>query len=191
MMMNGKKKKELDESDWNDLELLRPLDFVGSTYIISKTMTEKAALKFAEERGLDLVSVLPALIVGPFLGSNLPMAFHTILGLIRGDKDQMESLKMSPVVHINDVAAAHVHLFECSEAKGRYICSTDNPTLFELAKLISGKYPEYSMPELDPNEEKPVQLSSEKLLSSGFKFKYSVQEMFDGAISCCKERGYL
>ncbi|KAG9445402.1 hypothetical protein H6P81_016742 [Aristolochia fimbriata] len=191
VMMNGKNKKEVDESDWTDLELLRSLDIQGSTYVVSKTMTEKAALKFAEERGLDLVSVLPALIVGPFLGPNLPIAFHTILALIRGDKEQMEVLKMSNVVHVDDVAAAHVYLFERPEAKGRYICSTENPTLFELATLLSGKYPEYPMPELDPNEEKPVQFSSEKLLSLGFKFKHSVQEMFDDAISCCKEKGFL
>jgi hypothetical protein len=30
-----------------------------------------------------------------------------------------------------------------------------------------------------------------KLLESGFKFKYGVDEMFDGAIQCCKEKGFL
>ncbi|KAG9445399.1 hypothetical protein H6P81_016739 [Aristolochia fimbriata] len=191
VMLSGKSEKEADESDWTDLELFRPLDFFGASYIASKTITEKAALRFGEERGLDLVTVLPALMIGPFFGHNLPFCFNATLALIRDDKEQMELLKMSPVVHIEDAAAAHVHLFECPEAKGRYICATENPTLFDIATLLSTKYPEYPMPELDPNEEKPIQPSSEKLLSLGFKFKHNVEEMFDDAISCCKEKGFL
>jgi len=34
-------------------------------------------------------------------------------------------------------------------------------------------------------------LSSKKLVDSGFKFKYGLEEMFDGAIQCCKEKGLL
>jgi len=34
-------------------------------------------------------------------------------------------------------------------------------------------------------------LSSKKLLDTGFKFKYNVNDMYDGAIQCCKEKGIL
>ncbi|OMO67738.1 NAD-dependent epimerase/dehydratase [Corchorus olitorius] len=34
-------------------------------------------------------------------------------------------------------------------------------------------------------------LSSKKLLDAGFKFIYGVEDMLDGAIKCCKEKGYL
>ena len=34
-------------------------------------------------------------------------------------------------------------------------------------------------------------VSSKKLLNSGFKFRYGLDEMFDGAIQCCKEKGIL
>lgn len=34
-------------------------------------------------------------------------------------------------------------------------------------------------------------LSSKKLLDSGFKYKYGLEEMFDGAIECCKQKGLL
>lgn len=34
-------------------------------------------------------------------------------------------------------------------------------------------------------------LSSVKLLNSGFKFKHSLSEMFDGGINSCKEKGFL
>lgn len=38
---------------------------------------------------------------------------------------------------------------------------------------------------------KVPRVTSKKLLDSGFKFKYSLDEMYDDAIECCKQRGYL
>lgn len=40
-------------------------------------------------------------------------------------------------------------------------------------------------------ESKYTGLSSQKLLDAGFKFKYGFEEMFDGAIQCCKEKGFI
>lgn len=34
-------------------------------------------------------------------------------------------------------------------------------------------------------------LNSKKLVDAGFEFKYSVDDMFDDAIQCCKEKNYL
>lgn len=40
-------------------------------------------------------------------------------------------------------------------------------------------------------EEEPFHLSSQKLLDLGFKFKFGLHEMFDGAVECCKQKGFL
>lgn len=34
-------------------------------------------------------------------------------------------------------------------------------------------------------------ISSTKLVDAGFRFEYGLEEMYDGAIECCKERGLL
>ncbi|MCI28809.1 dihydroflavonol 4-reductase, partial [Trifolium medium] len=34
-------------------------------------------------------------------------------------------------------------------------------------------------------------LISKKLMDGGFEFKYSLEEMLDDTIQCCKEKGYL
>ena len=53
-------------------------------------------------------------------------------------------------VHVDDVARAHIHLFECpNAAKGRYICSKSGLTIEELYKFLSARYPEYKMPNLE------------------------------------------
>ncbi|RWR80686.1 vestitone reductase-like protein isoform X1 [Cinnamomum micranthum f. kanehirae] len=66
---HGKKDlKEMDESVWTDVEFCREQDIPISSYFISKTLTERAVLEFAEEYGMDVVTVLPSSVVGPFLG---------------------------------------------------------------------------------------------------------------------------
>ncbi|XP_077245141.1 noscapine synthase SDR1-like [Tasmannia lanceolata] len=199
-VMFNKSNKDLhhvDENMWTDVDLCRTLDDPGSTYYISKTLTEKAAVEFAEERGLDLVTLLPSMIVGPFLVPYLPQSFYIALALIRGDPEHCRLLKKSSsLVHIDDVASAHIFLFECPEAKGRYICSSQRIILHGLAKFLSIRYPEFQIPskllsEVEDEEEEPILLSCEKLLNLGFKFKNSLEEIYDGAIKCCKEKGFL
>ena len=36
-------------------------------YVVAKTIAEKAAWKYAEENGIDMVTVHPSLVLGPFI----------------------------------------------------------------------------------------------------------------------------
>jgi nucleoside-diphosphate-sugar epimerase len=69
--------------------------------------------------------------------------------IISGDQEQYELLINTSMVHIDDVARAHIFLLEYPEAKGRYICSSDIITIEEMSKFLSAKYPEYSIPTLE------------------------------------------
>jgi hypothetical protein len=56
VLLNGDQEvDEMDESFWSDVDLLRASKPFGhlSSYMISKTLTERAALEFAEKHGLD------------------------------------------------------------------------------------------------------------------------------------------
>lgn len=50
------------------------------------------------------------------------------------------------MVHVDDVARAHIFLLEHPDVKGRYNCSQDVITLERMAELLSAKYPEYHIP---------------------------------------------
>ena len=50
------------------------------------------------------------------------------------------------MVHIDDVARAHIFLLEYADAKGRYNCSTDTISLQKIAEILSANYPEFSTP---------------------------------------------
>lgn len=51
----------------------------------------------------------------------------------------------TPFVHIDDIATAHIYLFEYPNARGRYICSAADITLDEFPKFLSQRYPEYNV----------------------------------------------
>uniref|UniRef100_A0A2N9H1T2 3-beta hydroxysteroid dehydrogenase/isomerase domain-containing protein n=1 Tax=Fagus sylvatica TaxID=28930 RepID=A0A2N9H1T2_FAGSY len=185
-----------DESTWSNLDICRSSKLVSPSYLLSKTITERTALEFAEKNGLDLVTLVLPLVVGSFLCPTIPSSVSIALAMIfgprksvridlkgariqfPGDQDRYEYLNYSYMVHIDDVASAQIFLLEYPNAQGRYICSSSEMAIHQIHFKKVTSYGHSS-------------LSSMKLLSTGFKFKYSVDEMFDGAIRCCKEKGFL
>ena len=52
--------------------------------MLSKTLAEKAAWKFAKEKGIDLVTMNPGFVIGPFLQPTLNVTMEMIMNLING-----------------------------------------------------------------------------------------------------------
>ncbi|EEF36026.1 vestitone reductase [Ricinus communis] len=192
---NDKNAQVMDESFWSDVDYIKALNSFASPYWVSKTLAEKKALEFAEEHGLDLVTVIPSFVVGPFICPNLPASVEAALAMIFGKSDLYNLLRNTSMVHVDDLARAHIFLFEHPNAKGRHICSSDRITIEEMSKFLSAKYPQFPIPTVDSLKDiegfQGPALSSKKLLDYGFKFMYGLDEMFDGAIQCCKEKGHI
>ncbi|CAJ2671084.1 unnamed protein product [Trifolium pratense] len=191
---NGKDKDVLDESDWSDVDLLRSVKPFGWNYAVSKTLAEKAVLEFGEQNGIDVVTLILPFIVGGFVCPKLPDSVEKALVLVLGKKEQIGITRFH-MVHVDDVARAHIYLLENSVPGGRYNCSPFIVSIEEMSQLLSAKYPEYQI--LTVDELKEIKgaglpdLNTKKLVDAGFEFKYSVDDMFDDAIQCCKEKGYL
>ncbi|KAI3428979.1 uncharacterized protein J3R85_008789 [Psidium guajava] len=195
VLFNNSRPDKLDEDSWSDVESLREMRRFGSSYAISKTLTEKAVLEFGERHGLEVVTVIPSFVHGPFICPKLPGSVRTCLALVLGNEKEYPILLEISLVHVDDVARAHIFLFEHPDAKGRYICSSAMMTIEEMSKFLSKRYPEFQIPSPESLKElkgpKIPGLSSRKLLDTGFEYKYGIEDMFDGAIQCCKEKGYL
>nr|XP_011469132.1 PREDICTED: vestitone reductase-like isoform X2 [Fragaria vesca subsp. vesca] len=190
--------QDMDESFWSDTDYIKALKLPGVSFnscMISKILTERAVLEYSEKYGLDVVTVIPSFVVGPFICPKFPSSVKTTLALVLGNRDEYPTLIKFPLVHVDDVARAHIFLFEHQDAKGRYNCSLNVMTIEEMAELLYAKFPEFQIPSAESLKEvkgpKFPGLSSKKLLDSGFEFKYGVDEMFTDAIQCCKEKGYL
>ncbi|KAF7847654.1 hypothetical protein BT93_L2753 [Corymbia citriodora subsp. variegata] len=179
---------------WSDVKSLGELTMFRG-YAISKTMTEKVALEFGERHGLEVVTVTPTCVHGPFICPKFARSVQMALALVLGNENDYSALLKISLVHVDDVVRAHIFLFEHPDAKGRYICSLATMTIEEMSKFLSKRYPEFQIP--SPESLKEVKgsgwanFSSRKLLDAGFEYKYGIEDMFDGAIQCCEEKGYL
>ncbi|KAJ4971968.1 hypothetical protein NE237_005067 [Protea cynaroides] len=185
---------EYDETKWSDLEFIRAKKMTGWMYFASKILTEKAAWEFAEQNNMDLITIIPTLVVGPFIMPSMPPSLTTALALITGNEAHYSILKQIQFVHLDDLCNSHIFLFEHPEAKGRYICSSHQATIFDLAKMLREKFPEYHVPTKFNYEEeslKVVAFSSKKLTELGFEFKYSLEDMYMGAIETSREKGLI
>ncbi|KAH0755199.1 hypothetical protein KY290_025469 [Solanum tuberosum] len=75
VVFNDKGLDTVDESSWSDIYIMKTLKPISAaSYVISKTLTEKAALEFAEKHGLDLVTTWS------LLESSVPRAITTSHG---------------------------------------------------------------------------------------------------------------
>ncbi|KAJ4701972.1 Dihydroflavonol 4-reductase [Melia azedarach] len=188
------RKPVYDESCWSDLEFVQTVKMTGWMYFVSKTLAEKAAWKFAEENNIDFVSIIPTLVVGPFLMPSMPPSLITALSPITRNEDHYHIIKQGQFVHLDDLCNAHIYLYEHPDAKGRYICSSHAATIVEVAKLLRGKYPEFNVPiefkGVDENM-KNILFSSKKLTDLGFEFKHSLEDMYTGAVDTCRAKGLL
>ncbi|XP_042490904.1 dihydroflavonol 4-reductase-like isoform X2 [Macadamia integrifolia] len=183
-----------DENSWSDLEFVRAKKMTGWMYFVSKTLSEKAAWEFAEKNNMDLITIIPTLVVGPFIMPSMPPSLITALAPITGNEVHYSILKQIQFVHLDDLCNAHIFLFENLEAKGRYICSSHNATIISLAKMLREKFPEYNVPtefKFEGESLAVVAFSSKKLTELGFEFKYNLEDMYVGAIESAKEKGLL
>ncbi|XP_058088380.1 dihydroflavonol 4-reductase-like [Magnolia sinica] len=184
-------KPEYTESSWSDIDFCRRVKMTGWMYFVSKSLAEKAAWDFAKENSIDFISVIPTLVVGPFIMPSMPPSMITALALITGTESHYSILKQIQLVHLDDLCMAHIFLMEHPEAEGRYICSSHDTTIIELAKKLKERYPEYTIPTQFKGVDatiKPVRFSSKKLTDLGFKFQYTMEDMYDGAIQSCREK---
>ncbi|CAL4948559.1 unnamed protein product [Urochloa decumbens] len=184
-----------DHDNWSDVDFCRRVKMTGWMYFVSKSLAEKAAMAYAAEHGLDLISIIPTLVVGPFLSAAMPPSLVTALALVTGNEAHYSILKQVQFVHLDDLCDAEIFLFEHPEAAGRYVCSSHDATIHGLAAMLRERYPEYAIPErfpgIDDGDLQPVHFSSKKLLDHGFEFRYTVEDMFDAAIRTCREKGLI
>ncbi|CAI8617511.1 unnamed protein product [Vicia faba] len=198
--INGKLKSIVDESCQIHTDILWNTQASGWVYALSKLLTEEAAFKFANENGIDLVSVITTTVAGPFFTANVPASVKVLLSPLTGEAENYKILsavnaRMGSIalVHIEDICNAHIFLMEHANAEGRYICSTQSCTLSNLAAQLSK---EYSSPSIQSKTQKnydkvPSEISSKKLKDLGFSYKHNIEEIVHQTIMCCLDYGYL
>ncbi|KAG0476625.1 hypothetical protein HPP92_013466 [Vanilla planifolia] len=159
-------------------------------YWLSKTLAEEAAWNFAKDHALDLVSINPAMVIGPLLQPTLNTSADVILNLINGSSTFPNAT--FGWVNVKDVAEAHIKAYELPSASGRYCLVESVLHYSEIVKIIKDLYPAVAVPgkPADDNPNVPLyQVSREKYKSLGLDyipFEVSIKE----TIESLKEKGF-
>ncbi|XP_011091898.1 tetraketide alpha-pyrone reductase 1 [Sesamum indicum] len=115
-------------------------------YMLSKTLAEKAALKLAEENGMDLVVINPAFVIGPLLQPTLNVTSDSFLSFIKEGKCSGMPGGIFLHVDVRDVADAHILAFENPSANGRYCVVAKALYAFEALDILRHLYPMLNLP---------------------------------------------
>lgn len=122
-----------DEKNWSDLNLCRKLKL---WHALAKTLSEKTAWALAMDRGVDMVAINAGLITGPGLSNAHPC--------LKGVPDMYQD-GVLVTVDVDFLAEAHVAVYECPTAYGRYLCFNNAvcrpEDAVEFAQMISPSAP--------------------------------------------------
>jgi dihydroflavonol-4-reductase len=152
----------LDGSIGNETRFATKKELPGH-YKISKYLGELVALGW-NKKGLLTCSILPTTPIGPYDIKPTPTG-RIIMDFMNGKMPGFVDTKMN-VVHVKDVAMAHVLAIENGKPGERYIAGNKNLTFRDFLRLIA-----------DVAEKKAPILSIPKVLAKLFAF-------FDEFISC-------
>ncbi|XP_073129249.1 phenylacetaldehyde reductase-like [Henckelia pumila] len=162
-------------------------------YGLSKTLAEKAAWKFSEENGLELVTLHPGFVIGPYLQPSLNLTSEAFLTLIK-EGNEMLTNGMSRYVDVRDVARAHILAFENPSASGRYCLVGRVMRPFDALKILTRIFPSLKLPAGRENEaaieEPPYHVSQEKAKSLKLVFTLIEVSLRD-TVQCFKDKNVL
>ncbi|XP_059665336.1 phenylacetaldehyde reductase-like [Cornus florida] len=179
----------VDETWFSDPEVCKASKL---WYVVSKTLAEDAAWKFVKERGIDMVTINPAMVIGPLLQPTLNTSAAAILSIINGSPTYPNTT--FGWVNVKDVANAHIQAFEVPSASGRY-CLVERVVHYsEIVKILRGLFPALQLPE-KCEDDKPFvptyQVSKEKAKTSlGIDF-IPLEESVKETVESLKEKNFF
>lgn len=190
----------VDESCQTPIDKVLTTKASGWVYALSKLLTEDAAFQFAEENGIDLISVITTTVGGPFLTPTVPSSIQVLLSPVTGDPNLLPILssvnsRMGSIalVHIEDICNAHIFLMEHVDAEGRYLCCIRSCAVSELIELLRKEYPCSIALRLGGFKQVSVPsiISSKKIRDMGFEFKHSVEDIIHQTVNKSVDYGFL
>ncbi|KAA0041423.1 Cinnamoyl-CoA reductase [Cucumis melo var. makuwa] len=178
----------VDESWFSDPDMCRDQEI---WYSLSKTLAEEAAWNFVKEKGIDLVTINPAMVIGPLLQPTLNTSAQAILNLISGGETFPNSA--FGWVNVKDVANAHIEAYEIPTANGRY-CLVERALHYsEMVKILHQLYPSIQLPQKAADEKLFVlayQVSTEKAKSLGIDF-IPLEDSLKETVESLKEKNFI
>lgn len=178
----------VDETWFSSPELCREAQL---WYVLSKTLAEEAAWKFSKDHGLDMVTINPAMVLGPLLQPTLNTSAAAILKIINGSSTYPNTA--FGWVNVKDVARAHILAYEVPTASGRYCLVESVAHYSEVVKKLHTLYPTLQLPQMCENDQPLVptyQVSKEKSKNLGIDY-IPLETSLKETVDSLKEKGFV
>ncbi|KAJ5939402.1 ketoreductase [Penicillium verhagenii] len=153
-----------DESQWNLVTYEEGVADRAKTYRASKTLAERAAWSFMEEKkpGFSLSTICPPWVFGPMIHyPDSPASINTSNGYfmsltLGGWKEKLPPTGTWLWVDVRDVALAHVKAMEVPEAGGkRFLTTAGHFDMKDVAEIVRDNFPAYA-------DKLPAELKSDR-----------------------------
>jgi len=127
-------------ADWTDIN--HPS---ANPYAMSKTLAEQAAWDFVKQHdGMELVTIQPAMVLGPALEADYGSSLEAVYILMTGKYPMIPHMGFS-IVDVRDVAHLHRIGFEHADAAGqRLLCTNGFRWLKDISAYLAGEFPAFA-----------------------------------------------
>lgn len=152
-----------------------------SEYNKTKMVAERVVLSYKDQMAVQIVR--PATVCGYSPRTRLDVAVNLLTNHAMSGKSirVLGGEQTRPNIHIHDICRVYLHLLDRPFITGVFNAGFENLKIIDIAKLISAKTgaPIDILPSNDPRS---YRVNSDKLLSTGFRPKYTVADAIDELI---------
>ena len=171
-----------------ELQVTEDLPLVPITdYNKTKMISESVLLSYRDK--ITLYIIRPATVCGysPRMRLDLSVSLLTMHALTKGEITVFGGKQIRPNIHMNDMVSVYLHLLDLdSEDAGIYNAGFENISILDIANKVSDQIPsEIVVTESD--DPRSYRLNSDKLLKTGFRPKWNVENGIQDVIKAYKE----
>lgn len=163
----------------NEENVTEDLDLVPiSTYNKTKMICERVFLSYKND--IDVLIARPATVCGysPRMRFDVSVNLLTLQALKKKKITILGGDQTRPAIHINDMVSLYEHFLFSNIENGIYNAGFENISILELGKKIKQKI-NCEIEIKESNDPRSYRLSSEKLLKTGFKQNFFINDAID------------
>ncbi len=163
----------------NEKNVTEDLDLMPiSTYNKTKMICERVFLSYKND--IDVLIARPATVCGysPRMRFDVSVNLLTLQALKKKKITILGGEQTRPAIHINDMVSLYEHFLFSNIENGIYNAGFENISILELGKKIKQKI-NCEIEIKESNDPRSYRLSSEKLLKTGFKQNFFINDAID------------
>lgn len=161
----------------DDPEVTEDLSLVPiSDYNKTKMISERVLMSYGDR--ILIQCIRPATVCGysPRMRLDLSLNLLTIQALTNGKITVLGGAQTRPNIHIKDMVAVYLHFLKMgNKIEGVYNAGFENISILDMAKKIVAYVPSQIVVS-ESNDPRSYRLCSKKLLATGFKPKFNVDD---------------